>query len=599
MDATTGAAGTTAGQSGLADYAAMLRRSWAVIALAGLVGLFLAGLYFQAQPPQYTSVASVLVTPTGVQNAADLANGRTNSQINLDTEARLVRSSGVAREAQDLMNSGRSPDDLVASVAVSVPANTEVLAISYVAGTPSEAQQGAHAFAQAYLTSRGENAQKTLDQQMSTIKKQQDTTTRTLKTVAGTLVDLPNGSADRAYYSARKELLVQQLQGLQQVMGKLTTTVVTPGRLLNDAALPSAPSSPQPTMIFGSGLAAGLLAGLVIAIVRMRTNKRVHDAAEVERLFTVPVISEPRTLDHETLATRGSATSEAFRRVVNALPAPGPHQGVVVLVAGASPGQATGLVTANLAAAVARAGHTVTLLSGDPASDAATQVAGTPAEPGLSDALTGGGSVQSYGVTGVPGLRVVGPGMVTEDDRASLTSRDARRLIRVLSRRNRYLVIEAPPTSATADGQTLARHVDVIVMVIEKGVTTRAQVTDALNQFEEVGCAVAGTIVTPHVTVRRWYPRRPGIAVAPMPTEFAPPPETIQVASTDDLPESAGSAERDEPTGSHGIEIVHHDLVVDLIGPQRTAQQPQDDAETDEDAADERFLVAPPAVPNR
>lgn len=522
---------------GFADYLGMVRRGWPVIAIGAVLGLLGAIGYVQVQQGQYTSVASVLVTPTGVQNTADLANGRTNSEINLDTEARLVRSTEVATKSRELMKSSAEPGDLAAAAAVAVPPNTEVLSISFTATTPAAAQQGAHAFAQAYLSSRASSAQASLDAQMTAIRNQQTATLRNLRNVVETLADLPNGSAERAYYSAQRDLLTQQLQGLNQLMGKLTTTVVTPGRVLNDAELPARSAGPATWTILVAGLSVGLLLGLAVAALRMRTDRRVRSAAEVEQLFGLPVIGEPGALDRLVPSAPGTSTFEAFRRVSNALPKKSGGGAVTILVTGATETTAPAAVTANLALTLHHSGLRVLVISTDHDDQTACRMTGAPHARPLADllAVVDPADAEPTVVRENPALAIVSSGSRSAGASAALLGVRGGGLLRALSNGYDYVLIAVSATSVSADAQSLATLADAVLLVAELKLSTRAQIEDARHQFDEIDTPVHGVVL-----VRRGRKQRSTATpvVDPAPTGQAPDQDRDQVTGlTDELDE--------------------------------------------------------------
>src|SRR6187401_2375897 len=95
---------TRPASSDLSDYLGTLRRNWWLTLVATVVGLGVAGGITLAEPKLYTSSASVLVQPTGAQDT-NVVGGRTKGDINLDTEAQIVRSTAVAANAAALLRS--------------------------------------------------------------------------------------------------------------------------------------------------------------------------------------------------------------------------------------------------------------------------------------------------------------------------------------------------------------------------------------------------------------------------------------------------------------------------------------------------------------
>ncbi|MEO8330649.1 MAG: Wzz/FepE/Etk N-terminal domain-containing protein, partial [Candidatus Nanopelagicales bacterium] len=142
------------GNASLGEFADAMRRRWWMLVLGAVIGVALGSTYLLFAPKTYISTASVLVNPVGgtVDNVVDGA--RTVSDINLDTEAQLVRSQAVSSIAKYKLETREIVGQLVQHVTVSVPPNTNVLRISFAGSTPEGARAGAAAYASAYLQNR-------------------------------------------------------------------------------------------------------------------------------------------------------------------------------------------------------------------------------------------------------------------------------------------------------------------------------------------------------------------------------------------------------------------------------------------------------------
>src|SRR5918992_543127 len=106
----------------VSDYLGMLRRHWWVVLLLVLTGVGGAVLVTHVQPKVYESATSVLVQPAGQDT--NVVGGRTKGDINLDTEAQLVRSTAVAVGAAEWLRDSTPPDLLARDVRAEVPPNT-------------------------------------------------------------------------------------------------------------------------------------------------------------------------------------------------------------------------------------------------------------------------------------------------------------------------------------------------------------------------------------------------------------------------------------------------------------------------------------------
>ena len=135
----------------LADYTGALRRRWWLIVVVAIIATVGAAGYFKTAHKVYTATASVYVTASSSGTAGQVANSRTTTTVNLDTEAQVVQSATVAQAADKLMHSTDNVQSLLRRVSVTVPANSQVLSISCEASSPDAAASCAQAFAQAYL----------------------------------------------------------------------------------------------------------------------------------------------------------------------------------------------------------------------------------------------------------------------------------------------------------------------------------------------------------------------------------------------------------------------------------------------------------------
>jgi len=490
----------------LGDYLRLAKRRWWAIALGLLVGLSAGYAFTATRGQQYTSTASVLVSPVGTDT--EVTNGRTTGAVNLDTEAQLVRSSVVETKAQALLRTSLSPQDLGESVKVTVPANTSVLNIAFTADNPEGAQQGAHAFAEAYLAARSDAAKAS---NTSKIKALQTTIAGLVarqKQLAGQVAALPADSPDRSAAQAQLNNVSTQIDQANQQLVPLQNDPVEPGSIINDAQLPDSNSGPLGILAIASGLLLGLLFGLLLAFAIERADKRVRRSVDLEREFDVPVLVEvpsgART-DFSVVQSTHSRQGNAFSELRNVLVSLVSDREQIILVAGASDGPAGSIVAANLAVSLARMNLDTVLICADPASSGRQILDLDPEAPGLSELLHGGlnvASLEQRPATG-HGLRVIPPGVEAELTSEATQVFLTEQAIRQFRHSARFVVIDAPPMSSGSQAQTLARLAHVTVLVVELGTTTHDQVLRAARLIDLVGTRSIGMVAMPRVPVRR------------------------------------------------------------------------------------------------
>ncbi len=489
----------------LGDYLRLAKRRWWAIALGVLVGLSAGYAFVSTRTQEYTSTASVLVTPTGTDAA--IANGRTAGVVNLDTEAQLIQSSVVQTRARDLLRTSISPTELGKSVTVTVPANTSVLNIAFTTDNPLGAQQGSHAFAEAYLAARADTAKVDVAAQAKALQAQVTALNAQVRRLTGTIASLPDNSADRSFAQAQLTTVNNQIDTLNQRLVPLSTPI-EPGTIITDAQLPETASGPLGILAIASGLLLGLLFGLMLAFAIERADKRVRRSVDLEREFDVPVLVEVPTgarTDFSMVQSTHSRQGNAFSELRNVLVSLVSDREQIILVAGASDGPAGSIVAANLAVSLARMNLDTVLVCADPDSSGRQILDLDPEAPGLSELLHGGVNVSDLEQRPAAGhgLRVIPPGVEAELTSEATQVFLTEQAIRQFRHSARFVVIDAPPMSSGSQAQTLARLAHVTVLVVELGATTHDQVLRAARLIDLVGTRSIGMVAMPRVPVRR------------------------------------------------------------------------------------------------
>lgn len=487
----------------VSDYGALIRRQWWLITLLTAVGVLAAVWYTSTQPKVYTSTTQVLVTPTGAEDEAVSANGRTRTEINLDTEAQLLQSTAVVALAADLLGGNASMDDLVDQLRISVPPNTEVLAIAFDADTAAGAQDGAAAFAMAYLANRAQAAADQIEAREGSRRAQVSALTESLQEVTAALGALPPESSDRAVALAQIESLSAQIAILTAAANALDSTTITPGRTITEATLPAGPSSPVPFVNVAGGAMLGLLLGCGLALLRHRSSQRLDDAGEVARLTGLPVLVSIPRCSGVWLADATSAAGRGYVRLRNVLTARAAPDARIILVAGVDADGSE--VADNLAATLARTGAEVVLVSTYGGSATAHRLGLATRWAGLSEVLGGqaGAAAALQMPAGLETLRVLTPGLDPERTVDLMETEAAGDLLVSLRRSARYVILEAPPTASSGLAQTLAALADAVLVVIQARTTRAEDVNDAIAQFTAMRTPLIGSVLVPPGRQRR------------------------------------------------------------------------------------------------
>jgi polysaccharide biosynthesis transport protein len=474
-----------------------LRYRWYAVVAGVVLGIAAAAWYTGGQPVQFRSTASVLVTAVGV--GADQPV-RTDG-VDLDTELLLVRSEAIAQAARVLLKSHTPVATLVADVQVTVPPNTQVLAISYVAPTGLAAQQGAHAFAQAYITVRSADAKTNLTRKVDALESQVTVLETRLRAVAKQIADLPSGSTDAVVANAERSVLINQISTIEAKAAPLRAAPTVAGVITSDAVLPHRRAGATRQMNYGSGALLGLLLGLCLGLLIDRLDARLRDASDVERRLRLPVLSHAVGVKttNVALAEPSEPVGQSLAELRSVLLAsPGPERRVIV-VTGAGRGPAGSFAAANLAYALVRADHDVLLVCADEASPVPALLAHwSGQEEPLPESTEG---LPQYR-TVLPRLAICFPWIDIEGGYDWIATGTFSELVKGAGGNPDFVIIDAPSVAEGARTQSIVLQGDTSVVVVEARRTTVKQVSAAHRKLERMGVRVQGVVVVPHLRRR-------------------------------------------------------------------------------------------------
>ncbi len=496
----------------IGDYLGWLVRRWWIVAIAVVIGAVGSFGYVHTLPKTYESVTPVLVL-------APLGDG---SKVDMDTEGNILRSAAVAGGAANLLRTQLTVPQLLAYVKYTVPANTSILNITFDAATPSDAEHGSQAFAQAYLDQRTATAQKSLDTQKANLKTQIDADGKLLEQAQAQVASAPKGSTALAQATAAQELYSGQITQLTNHLAPLQADVVEAGSILSPATVPKHPAKPSIPLYVVSGVGIGLLIGLAIALALARLDTRVYRLKDVPERPDVPVLMEFRPGRHRpAVADAATVLGREFSQLRNILryaagAARGGRPSVTdtLLICGAVPGQATGFVVANLAAAFARSGERVVIVCTDLDSTIA-DVIGVRTPYGLGEVLAGEVTLSDalQVAPSFPQVSILTSGQL--DPRVELPVGQVADLLHDLQQRADRVLIAAAPPSRSVDAQALSEVAAAIVLVVETHKVHTPEIDAALDQFSRVHAPVAGMLVVTdswkEVKPAKWSAARPAL----------------------------------------------------------------------------------------
>ena len=524
-------------------YVRAIRRRWAVILafvlLAGAVGWLTASSVAPANARPQVYSASALVDTQG-----DLSSQTPSTAISPDLLVVYVtlRTNGQA-VAKKIDYQG-SVTSLLSRIHASADSNTGIITIQAVDPAPRTAEQLANAFAAQLITFVQDRQDTGLRQQIDALTQELRAARRGGGSSASSGSSSSKGSGTGTEQNASVFQLQQQLDGLRQQLH----TSVPISTLQGAVATPLAASGLQAPSTRAGRVAlaalAGLLAGIVLALVLERFDTRIRTRDTAEQRFGVPVLAEvPRLPRSErraiTSATRPtSPAADAFRLIAAAVTRAtqrdgdastegARRRGAVVLVTSSGPSEGKTTVAANLATVFAEVGRSVMILSCDLRRPQIHRLFDVDDAPGLTDALA---SQNGHPLldgrekpTQVANVTVVPAGTVNGVPAGLLGSDRMRKVLAEARARADVVVMDTAPILVASEVAPLIGDVDAVVVVAEAGKTTSEVAGRTIDLLNRLGAPVVGVVLNRagEITIPRGYYRYYSMPRPPTPTADA------------------------------------------------------------------------------
>ncbi len=290
---------------------------------------------------------------------------------------------------------------------------------------------------------------------------------------------------------------------------QLKTTNV---RIVDAADLPRFPSRPKRVRDLAVGFAVAGVLALGLAFVfeafdtRIKSPEDVAQRLKVASLGMVPQSALDGFRSGKLLLdlTAPQSFVEAFRSLrTSMLFASAEPGGRSILVSSTAPGEGKTLVSCNLALALAMAGQRVLLVDADMRRPKVHETFGCPLAPGLSNVLVGNASVTAaIQESGSDNLSILSAGTLPPNPPELLGSSPFAELMKSMSDRFDWILLDSPPVRAVADATIIAHLATSVVFVIGADMTDATSARSALDRLVATQGRVAGAVLN-RVQLRR------------------------------------------------------------------------------------------------
>jgi capsular exopolysaccharide synthesis family protein len=448
------------------------RRKWIILLCLILIPLA-AYVYSDRLTKSYQSSAIIQVQGTATDAGLYPGQDLPTAPANTAKIAALISTSGVTDQASRIL--GEPPGSLRGAVTASDNDKTEFITITATAGSGQRAAQIANAIAKALRTTREKAGIRRVDASIANVEKE--------------LADLPPGEA------LQRSQLSERLQGLRALRAAQSQNL----QVIESAAVPTSPVSPNPKRNAILAFVVALLIAAGAAALAERLDRRLHDSRDLERLTGTPLLAQV-----PTSAFPGAAPDPnlpiVFQTLRDSLTYFNVDQRLAsLLVISPLKGDGKTSVSTNLAVAFARAGKQVILVDADLRSPQVAHRMGTPLTPGLSEVISGSSDIhealseiEPFG----PYLRVLAGGSIPPNPSEMLGSARMSTILAELSEMSDLVVIDSAPVLVVSDAFPLFEQVAGIVGVSRLEQTPREAISRAISVASSAGGRVLGMVAT-------------------------------------------------------------------------------------------------------
>ena len=425
------------------DYLRLVRRHWVIVLIGLVLGLAAGGGGSLLISPQYQASAKLFVSTQSSGTNSDLLQGGNFAQQRVRSYADVATSPEVLAPVIDTLHLDSTPQELAGRVRAAAQTDTVLLSITTTDSSPDQA-------------------------------------VRITDAVAAQLV-----------------ATIDELERPESGPSPVKATVVQP------AATPTAPVTPDIPRNAALGGILGLLLGVGIALLRETLDTKVRTESDLRELtdttflgslpFDADATKRPLVTQGEQASVRAELTRQ-LRTNLQFVDASSELQ--TLLLTSSIPGEGKSLTAVNLAIVFAETGRRVCIVEADLRRPKAAEYLGVEGGIGLTNVLVG-----QVGLDDVlqpwqdSSVSVLSAGHRPPNPSELLGSQAMSQLLDQLRERFDTIIIDAPPLLPVTDAAVLSTSVDGVLLVVGSGRAEGHGVTKSLEALAKVNARVVGVVL--------------------------------------------------------------------------------------------------------
>src|SRR4051794_13736802 len=529
----------------------VLRRRWLLIVVLTVVGAVIGAASTRLETDDKKSRTYYKATNTQYLDPSSGSGTFASAFTSLDQIAVLTTTGYVPDLVAQKIDNGQTGRQLAEHVVTTTNGVANTLEITASAETPGDASKLANTFADQLTANLTDRDQARYTAQRDALSRRIDALTNQVNQLAAQLAVSPNDGVARATFTSAQNELGSVLTDFSQLtsggpptvrLSELERAQSIPidsdeydARLrlgqLGQNHLVVSNNNDQPTAAVLStstsstfkgpvsrgllGALLGFLAGVGVALIMARLDRRIRTRADAEAAFGLPVLAEiPRitNADANSLAIASythpiSPAAEAFRSVRSSLvfqrvdfttapPTGGPANSdaalfepehadpFVIMVTSAAPREGKTTTSANLAAVFAEAGSSVLLVNCDFRRPTLHKYFGIDDEP------------RRVHETKIPGVKLVTNVVADPLPNPAQVVAAQRHVVAAAHGRFDVIILDTAPILSANDAIELVGSADLVLLVAKVEITTGDDAGRALDVLNRLDAPLGGLVLT-------------------------------------------------------------------------------------------------------
>ena len=260
----------------------------------------------------------------------------------------------------------------------------------------------------------------------------------------------------------------------------------------------SVPSSPNYKMNLIVGAAAGMMLGLVVAVVFNYFDTSVKSLEEAERHLGLPVLGViPQDVGLLSLQGGNSPDAEAYRILrTNVELKKSLFKARTYAVVSANAGEGKSTTLCNLAYVFAAAGYSTLMIDADMRRPRLDRYVEVESELGLSNYLTSDIELKDVVLkTSTPNLYILPSGPLPNDPSGVLSSHRMEQLLAEVGKRFDIVFFDSPPVLGVSDASLLVSKADATLVVLQPSKMPLKALLRTKSIIQNVGGQIMGLVM--------------------------------------------------------------------------------------------------------